>query len=243
MLRLTPDCEGPPGAMTEIVIIEYFGVEAEFTFATANGILLTCFETGVDTYHCQGLPGDTGAGLMVTANFSDETSMTQFTTFPTCDGPVDFDLPWVLVVVGCRTATEYYAVIETHHDYEFTDSFRFESVPDVPEPKTCGLEAGRPSRWYCSFPINDWYTTLTFCAEIDGTGEYCETFAEEEFGAILPPRARCSGPDDDGPDDNGGGDPGSGYCIVETQGSCGSNPCRPECEAGPNESCIPCTMP
>jgi len=213
------DCVEIGGVNTPVVSYRPPLGTGDLIQATANATVLTCdHDPATGRYECHGIPGDAGDPIEVTFTFDDRTSATNGLTIPACDGTVDFDLPWDLVQVGCTDTGEYYAVIETHHDYDFTD-FSFESVPvDIPEPKDCGLVAGRPSRWYCSFPINDWYSTLTFCAEIDGTGEYCETFAEEEFGAMLPPRARCSGPDDDGPDDGGGDD--DSLCSSYNQTDC-----------------------
>lgn len=201
-LRLVPHCLEIDGAMTPAVILQFFDVEAEFTGASANGTPLVCEDLADAIYQCHDLPGVAGDVLMVTSTFNDGSSMTNTVVFPECGGPVDFDLPWDLVEVGCRTDTEYYAVIETHLDVEFTDFFRLEGEPEIPEPKTCGLEAGRPSRWYCNFPIRDWYSSLTFCAEIVGMGEYCETFDNDDFGERLP--ETCGEPSDDGGADDCG---------------------------------------
>lgn len=190
-LRLVPHCLEIDGAMTPAVILQFFDVEAEFTGASANGTPLVCEGLADDIYQCHGLPGVAGDVLMVTSTFNDGSSMTNTVEFSECGGPVDFDLPWVLVEVGCRTETEYYAVIDTFLDIEFTGVYRLEGVA---APMTCGLEGSRVGRWYCNFAIADWYTSLTFCAEIVGKlGEICETFPD--FGDRLP--ETCAAPDDD----------------------------------------------
>ena len=201
MYHLTPDCEGIPGAWTEIVVIEYSGVEADFTFATANGALLTCVEAGVDTQHCQSLPGSPRDDLWVTANFSDGTSMTQITIFPEC-GALDFDPHWVLAGADCLyhddLAPEFYAIIDTFMAPEWIETSW--SLEGVSAPKTCSLDEPPVGRWYCNFAIAAGYDELTFCADWVGSpGEHCETF--DDIEDWLPESCPVDRPGDDGDDD------------------------------------------
>jgi len=234
-LLLRPDCLEIDGVMTPVVIIQFFGIEAVFEGASANDTPLICEADGEDIYICRGLPGSAGEELEVTSTFDGISPMTVDTEFPSCGGPLEFGDPFALAQVGCQGESEYYAVIDTF----ITDEIATWSLEGVEGPLDCGpADPPRPGRFYCNFAIRNWYTTLTFCVEIVGRpGEICETFAEEEFGAMLP--ARCSDPDDDDdPGDNGGGDDEMGFCVPIING-CG--PCLPDCP--PGENCMPCTLP
>ncbi len=207
-MRIEPHCIDVGGVTTPSLILQFYGVEAIFVGAEANGTDLVCSELGDMIYSCVGLTGIAGDPLSVTATFDTGAVLEGTSHFPECGGPVDFLEPWVLVEVGCHSESEYYGVIDTNLDVEFT-GWRLE---DVPAPKICGEQPGRPGYWYCNFPINDWYTTITFCAEwIGGPGENCETFPEAAFGSRLP--ATCSTGNDDEPSDE---DP----CSVHNQTAC-----------------------
>jgi formylglycine-generating enzyme required for sulfatase activity len=191
-IEVATDCVGPAEERTPGVIIELDPGSAEFTHATANGILLTCSAAGENAYTCSGLPGSPGDELAVTIFFSDGSSpVISGLVYPDCRTTI-FGAPWVLSGRGCLphegSDPEYYAVIDTHLDVTFT-SWRLEGVE---APKVCA-EDPIIGRWYCNFAMRDWYTSLTFCAAwVGGAGERCETFPASQFGDLLP--ERCDPP-------------------------------------------------
>jgi len=145
------------------VIIQLFGIEAEFEGASANDTPLVCEADGEDIYICRGLPGSAGEELEVTSTFDGISPMTVDTEFPPCGGPLEFEDPFALAQVGCQSETEYYAVIDTN----ITDEIDSWSLEGVDPPLDCGpADPPRPGRFYCNFAIRGWYTTLTFCVEV-----------------------------------------------------------------------------
>ena len=192
-LRATPHCLEIDGVMTPVVILNTSFPDIVFERATANGTPLTCepLPGEEEFFRCHGLPGVPGDDLIVTSTFNDGTSLTQTVEFPDCSGPIDFTDPWELAELGCLSATEYYAVIDTFRDVEFA-GYRLEGVG---APNICHEVESRVGHWYCNFPLADWYTSLTFCVEIAGEpGETCVTFDNDDFGERLPDT--CAVPDD-----------------------------------------------
>jgi hypothetical protein len=204
-IDITPSCEEIEGIVTPSIIIEIVPPDAEFASASTDAVLLSCspIPGEENTYLCHHLPGSPGDVLDINVSFMDGMTRSATVEYPSCDGPVDFVDPFALAQVGCQGESEYYAVIDTF----ITDEIAIWSLEGVEPPLDCGpADPPRPGRFYCNFAIMDWYTTLTFCVEIVGRpGEICETFAEEDFGAMLPPSCSESD-DDDGPDDDGGDD-------------------------------------
>ena len=247
-VELRPLCspDGDGGRIPSFQVI-YTPVTAPFEGASTVEGPLTCENIPFPgAYSCHDLPGDPLDELIVDVAFADGRIITDRVLHLECGGPVDFDLPWDLVLGRCTIppglAAQYDLFIDTHVEGVADADWIGWSLDGVVPPQNCLPVQPPEGRWDCSFAVAD-YTgvSIEFCAQWpDNPAGHCATFTD--IDDYLPPD--CTTPDDHGDGDNGGGDPGSGYCIVESSGSCGSNPCRPSCEpSGPNESCIPCTMP
>ena len=232
--------EDATGANAPHLVLHYppGGPVLDRAAASAGGgpsVDLTCIVTALGTAVCTGLPGDTGDTLGIFAAFDDGSTMLGDHTYPFCPDTVGFIPPWdalLSCIPHADGTAEYRASIDTNMaglDFLPGSWILF----GVPEPKNCTLEDDAANIWGCTFPIGA-YGDIEFCAEWEGgPGINCEIFD----GTTLPPD--CSRPPDS--DD---GDPEMGYCIEQSTGSCGTNPCLPTCTAsGPNERCIPCTMP
>ena len=245
--EIETECIDIDGSLTPVITFEFWGSGEDLSFATANSSLLTClYDWGIEKYHCSPLPGTFPSDLEFVASFTDATTWTTIVPFPDCLETLDFTTPWNLVLGRCTIppglAAQYDLFIDTHVEGVADADWIGWSLDGVVPPQNCLPDQPPEGRWDCSFAVAD-YTgvSIEFCAQWpDNPAGHCATFTD--IDDYLPPD--CTTPDDHGDGDNGGGDPGSGYCIVESSGSCGSNPCRPSCEpSGPNESCIPCTMP
>ena len=238
--------EDETGAIIPHLVLHYppGGPVLDRAAASAGGgpsVDLDCIVTALGTAACTGLPGSAGATLGVFAVFDDDSTMLGDHTYPFC-GTAGFIPPWD-VTLSCTDhgdgTAEYRARINTNMaglDF-LPGSWTLTGVPGdpiVPLPKNCTLEDAAANIWGCAFPIGT-YGNIEFCADWVGVpGSSCETFD----GSVLPPDCSTT------PDDDDGGDPVTGYCIEQSTGSCGTNPCLPTCTAsGPNERCIPCTMP
>ena len=193
LMRVETACTGTPGADSPILIIEPLDTAADLSFARANGVLLSCSEVEEGIYHCSGLPGSPGDDLELIVGLSDGREMAGRVIYPSC-GDLGEDPPWILNSVGCLLhgsgTPEFYAVIDTFLDVTFTSWY----LGGVEEPMLCAEEAVI-GRWYCNFPIRDWYGRLKFCASWVGHPlETCKDFPESVFGARLPDR--CEVPEE-----------------------------------------------
>jgi len=243
--EIETECIDIEGSLTPVITFGFWGSGEDFSFATADGALLTClYDLGLERYHCSPLPGGYPSDLEFVVSFDDGTTWSTTVPFPDCDETLDFTTPWNLVLGTCTIPpghpAQYDLFIDTHVEGVADADWIGWELDGVVPPQNCAPAQPPEGRWDCSFAVAD-YTgvSIEFCAKWpDNPAGRCVTFTD--IDDYLPPHdsPECSPPEDHGDE------PGSGYCIEETPGSCGSNPCRPSCEAsGPNETCTSCTIP